>query len=141
MRWSIGAFVADIAHEVLRAHIWWQAAHEISSPSNPSPFATTNFVHRARTARFTHALVEIEQSRRDVLFQFIMPYLRAIDVLQIYSLLRFIAVYVWAVEELLGKFRHMLEVVLHRKRDILFSRQIARVLDYTSVSFARQTLP
>ena len=57
-----------------------------------------------------------------MLFQLIMPYLRAVDIFKIDSLPRSVAVYVWAVEELLGELRHMLDVVLHGKRDILLGR-------------------
>ena len=64
-----------------------------------------------------------------MVLELILPDLWAIDVLQVNALASLVAVAIWIVEELICKLTQMLEVMLDSEGNVLFCREIARILD------------
>ena len=115
--------MADIAHEVVGSHLRRKTTHEIATSCD----ALLIGVLGAWATKVSRALVHIEDISRNLLFELPAPQIRAVDVLQIYSLSIWLLVIL--VVPLVRELGHIIKIMSDGQRHVLVLAQVAGLLN------------
>ncbi|KAH0238367.1 hypothetical protein KCV06_g258, partial [Aureobasidium melanogenum] len=131
----IFALMADVAHEVLSAHLGRKGAHQITGASDSAgrTSARTESVRiGARAADVSGALIEVEEEGWDVVLKLVVPDLWAIDIFEVDSLATLVLVVASVFEELIAQLVHVSEIMADGEGKRLFGRQVPGALDWSA---------
>jgi hypothetical protein len=127
--------MADVAHEVLSAHLGRKGAHQITGASDSTgrTSARTEGVRiGARAADVSGALIEVEEEGWDVVLKLVVPDLWTIDIFEVDSLTTLVLVVASVFEELIAQLVHVSEIMADGEGKRLFGRQVPGALDWSA---------